>query len=231
MLTAKKHISFGILKNFGILSFICYNRDMDEVQIEPKPRKSAPWWKKLRYSYRSIPDKKQYIEFFTALLSVPVLLTVILLNVNNLRAKDKPTEPSPAPSEKIIYISPSAESEKNSVTPSGDGVCKKELPPVSIQYPQEGDTIEDNPLKISITYPKNNNFCAIVWSYRINNGTWSDFDDNSIALYNLSSGKITFDLRVKSIATGEGMTLRRTFQYINTSITPDATSSDSARTQ
>lgn len=206
---------------------------MDEVRPELPPKKSASWWTKLRYSYRSIPDKKQYVEFFTALLSVPVLLTVILLNINNLRAKPAATAPSPTPTqqEKIIYISPQSETTKNTVSSIPTSApCLKSLPPVTISYPQEGDTISDNPLTFSIDYPQDSNYCAIVWSYRINNGTWSDFDDKSIALYNLSSGKVTFDLRVKSIVTGDETSLQRTFQYVNNNVTPDQTSSNSATT-
>ena len=44
--------------------------------------------------YRALPDKKRYLEFITALLTIPVLLTVAISNVMNLR-QNKAT-PTPA---------------------------------------------------------------------------------------------------------------------------------------
>ena len=55
--------------------------------------KFKKWLKKALFSYRALPDKKQYVEFFTALLTVPMLLTVIILNFNNLQGANKKEEP------------------------------------------------------------------------------------------------------------------------------------------
>jgi hypothetical protein len=189
-----------------------------------------------RQSYKTLPDKKQYIEFFTALLSVPVLLTVILLNVNNLRATTKPatTTVVPTPVKEIIYVSPQGQNVNtgnNTSTqlpvdfvPTASPACDKSMGPVAIKTPADGDTVNDNPVSVIISYEQGNH-CAVVWAYRINNGKWSDYDDKSIALYNLSNGTIVFDLKVKSIVTGEEKVLSRTFSYTgntNTSNTASA---------
>ena len=55
-------------------------------------KKSDNFIKKFFLSYRAIPNKKPYVEFMTALLSIPVLLTVVLLNLNTLRDKDTKSE-------------------------------------------------------------------------------------------------------------------------------------------
>lgn len=170
--------------------------------------------KKARFSYRALPDKKQYVEFFTALLTVPVLLTVIVLNVNNLRNNNKPVETKPQETRPIIITTaPDKEDNENQivVTPTDDS-CREEIGPISITYPEENDVVVDNPVNIAIRYD-DDTYCAVVWSYRINGGRYSDFDDKSIALYNPPQGKITFDLRVRSLISGDEEVLKRTFTY------------------
>lgn len=201
---------------------------------------------KTRSTYRTLPDKKQYIEFFTALLSVPVLLTVILLNVNNLRSTAKPAAvpTAPTPVKEIIYVSPqnnSVATTKNTgntatsplvaatsaPTPTTSPVCDKSIGQIDIKTPAENDTITDNPVSVVIAYNQGNH-CAVVWAYRINSGKWSDYDDKSIALYNLSNGPISLDLKVKSIVTGEENIITRKFTYAGAgtpSTTPVASSS------
>lgn len=164
----------------------------------------------LKRSYKSLPDKKQYIEFFTALLTVPMLLTVITLNLNNLRGNNKPPEEPVKESRPIIVNAPSI-TQKETPSPSQEP-CKKEIGPITIAYPDENEVVIENPVIIDIDYTKDN-YCAVVWSYRINNGRYSDYDDKSIALYNPPKGTIRFDLRVKSLITGETKTLTRVFSY------------------
>lgn len=182
-------------------------------------------------SYRGLPAKKQYVEFFTAILTVPVLLTVIILNVSNLRqeeAKDKSPEPTP----RIIITTSEPKSQSTSTVNTNTPVnttpteaCKKEIGPVEITAPTEGDSVTDNPLSIVIER-EDEGFCAIVWSYRINGGRWSDYDDKSIALYNPPKGQITVELRVKSVVTGQEKVLTRKFKYdgtVDASATPSGT--------
>ncbi len=168
--------------------------------------------RKTKHSYRTLPDKKQYIEFFTAALTVPMLLTVIIINLNNLRSS-KQAQPTPTPTQDrpIVVTVPSSTSEKVTPQPSNTA-CKKGIGQISIDYPEEGSTITDNPIQIDINYHQGD-YCAVVWSYRINDGKFSDYDDKSIALYNVPSGTIRFQLKVKSIVTGEEKLLTRTFTH------------------
>jgi hypothetical protein len=203
--------------------------------------KVASLSKKVLSSYKNLPDKKQYIEFFTALLSVPVLVTVIMLNILNLRSANKINTPPPTPQPKQQYIyipitsnpntnKDSSSNETNTstsntlVTPTTTEPCKPAIGPVDITSPAEGDTVTDNPTSIIISY-KTGEYCAVVWSYRINNGDWSAYDDKSIALYNLPQGKIKVDVKVKSIVSGDEQILTRSFIYKGTatSVTPTAT--------
>lgn len=186
--------------------------------------------KKIRKFYKELPDKKPYIEFITAFLSIPVLTTVIILNINNLRGSSKSSPvPQPvsylSPVEKIIMVTGSQTPVKISDTKS----CNKNLPTVDISYPKENDTISDNPISFIIDYPKTE-YCPVVWSYKVSDGKWSDYSDSSISIYNLPSGDTKFYLKIKSLSTGEEDVVTRNFTYVNSSPipTPDKTASQSA---
>ena len=191
---------------------------MEEKEIKKKPG----FLSRLATSYRKIPDKKPYIEFVTAILSIPVLLTVILLNVNSLTGnKDKATKTTPTP-QTVVITAPGTNSQSQS--PRADAQpttqqeeCTPEVGPISITAPNEGDTVTDNPVFIGISY-KQGDYCSAVWSYRINGGSWSDYDDQSISLYNPPPGNIRFELRVKSVVGSDSRTLTRNFIYQGTSI-------------
>ena len=194
--------------------------------------------KKILFLYRNLPSKKQHIEFFSAILTVPVLLTVILLNVNNLKA-EKAVEPSSLPKEEKIVISMPTISVPTSSDKEGESAsksveqCTKEIAPIEIVSPKEGEALSDNPVSVKILYEQGE-YCSSVWAYRINGGKWSEYGDQSISLYNLDRGVVSFELRVKSIVTGEEKILKRNFEYSGESIsaTPtlseDQTSSNSA---
>lgn len=197
--------------------------------------KTKKFLRKMLYSYRGLPDKKQYIEFFTALLSVPVMLTVIVLNLNNLRGANKAPAPAPQQKEVPVYITtqPDKESSNDTATTSRittpaqtNEVCTKGIGPISIDYPEEGTTVSDNPLSIDINYQQGN-YCSVVWAYRINGGPYSDYDDKSIALYNPPNGKITLQVKVKSLVTSDETTLTRIFTYTGNGTVPTPTDSQS----
>ncbi|MCL4417482.1 MAG: hypothetical protein M1365_12460 [Actinobacteria bacterium] len=104
---------------------------------------------------------------------------------------------------------------KTAITPIAN--CKKTVGPISISYPSEGETVSDNPVCITIKYD-DPNYCSVVWSYRINNNTWSDYSNNSACLYNLSKGEVKFDLRIQStVSQDQTKSLSRTFNYQGTS--------------
>ncbi|MBI2442603.1 MAG: hypothetical protein HYV40_01685 [Candidatus Levybacteria bacterium] len=173
-------------------------------------------------SYRSLPQKKQYVEFFTAILTVPVLLTVIILNVSNLRQSEEKKEAKPTQQPEIVVTVPEQKektqanttaSSTNTVTPTvHPEECKKEIGPIEIISPEEEEAVTDNPVTITIQRI-NDGYCAVVWSYRLNNGRWSEYDDKSIALYNPPKGPITFELKVKSVVTGAEKIFTRKFTY------------------
>lgn len=172
-----------------------------------------------------MPHKKQYIEFITALLSIPVLLTVIILNFNSLKTKDEAQKQESETKPIVVTVpvekSTPAQSDEKPTSAPTNAACKKEIGPVSISSPVEGETITDSPVIVSVAYD-DETYCVIVWSYRINNGRWSDFDDKAIALYDPPEGQVTLDVRVKSIATGAEKRLSRAFTY-QPSVTPSPT--------
>lgn len=189
-------------------------------------RKQQNFLTRFLTSYRKIPDKKPYIEFVTAILSIPVLLTVILLNLNTLTGnKDKDTKSEEKTPQTIVVTAPDSNNTQNTTTK--DEECTPEVGNISITSPDEDEIVTDNPVFVSINY-KQGDYCSVVWSYRINGGRWSDYDDRSIALYNPPTGAIRFELRVKSVVGNDSRTLTRNFKYQGTDIvqtTPTASSS------
>ena len=94
--------------------------------------------------------------------------------------------------------------------------CESEIGPIEITSPKENETVSDNPLCFTIVRKNpNNKYCAVVWSQRINNSSWSDFTDREICIYNMDSGEKTLELKVKSIVSGAEKTLMRIFNYEN----------------
>jgi hypothetical protein len=160
---------------------------------------------KIKRFFRVVP-KKHHVEFITALLSIPVLLTVIALNWSNLNGSKKVE--TQKPSEIIISLP----AQKNPTAIPTKPQCKPGLGQVAITNPDEDSTVTDNPVNVTIVYTPGD-YCAAVWSYRINNGSWSEFDDKSLAVYNPPVGNIQLELRVKSIVNGEQKTLTRSFVY------------------
>lgn len=183
---------------------------------------------KFKSWYRALPEKKRYLEFFTALLTVPVLLTVIILNISalqNNRRIENAIIPTPAPTgvPSIITIieknpAKSDETKLNESTPSTIQ-CRKTVGPVEINYPGENETINKNPVCINISY-NSQDYCSVVWSYRINNDTWSEYTDKSICIYNMDPGDKKLELRVRSIASEDEILLRRSFTVTGPTPTP-----------
>lgn len=184
-----------------------------------KVKEEKNLFKRFLTSYKAIPNKKPYVEFFTALLTIPMLLTVVLLNYNTLtnNKNAKPTE-TPKSGGNIFVFPTNADKEPTQATTKTETVvvtkeaCKKQLGPVSITSPREGETISDNPASLIVSYD-DDEYCSAVWSYRINGGKWSEYDDKSLALYNLPQGNIKVELRVKSLASSDEKTLTRSFTY------------------
>lgn len=194
---------------------------------------------KLKTQYRALPDKKRYLEFVTAFLSIPVLLTVIILNVTSLKSRDSDSEAReviPTTSPQVITIvekietSPSSLVEPQaSISPqpsaSNTSQCKAEIGPIAIVNPAENQTVSENPVNIDVSYDAEGEYCGVVWSYRINAGPWSNYTDKSISIYNLDNGSKKIDLRVKSLASEDEKILTVNFVYSGEVVTPSPSAS------
>ncbi len=181
-------------------------------------------WSRFKKSVKEFHTKKPHIEFFTALLTIPVLLTVIILNLNNLKGGNNNKEESK--NETIVITQGAGGNEKEKEIIITKEACEPGIGEVSIASPEENEEITDNPVNIDISYNAGD-YCNVVWSYRVNGGAWSSYDDRSIALSNLSNGPIKFELRVKSVVNSEQQNLTRNFEYagetISTTTTPTPT--------
>lgn len=179
--------------------------------------------KNFKHGLKEFHTKKPHIEFFTALLTIPVLLTVIILNLNNLKSNDKKDTPK---NETIVITQAAGDKEKEVIVKKE--ACKAGIGDISIASPDENEEVTDNPVNVDINYDAGE-YCTVVWSYRVNGGSWSSYDDRSIALYNLSNGNVKFELRVKSVVNSAQENLTRNFEYngASASITPTPTPSAS----
>ncbi len=176
----------------------------------------------IKRGLKEFHTKKPHIEFFAALLTVPVLITVLLLNVNNLKGNSDKKESESNKTQTIVVTQPSTEKEKEVVVTKE--VCKPGIGDITIASPDENDSMNDNPVNVDINYEANG-YCNVVWSYRVNGGAWSSYDDRSIALYNLSNGNIKLDLRVKSVVNSDEQNLTRNFAYNGNTLDPTTTPS------
>ena len=177
---------------------------------------------KIKVWYSELPENKKWIDFITALLTVPVLLTIIYTNVGNLKKNPEQqknvndlkfvNEKNNIPEKEISEIIPSVIT-KSELSPTP--FCKPEIPEFSISFPGEGDKIEVDPLCVTLNYPGDANYCPVVWAYRVNNSSWSTYNRDPICMYNMASGQIKLEVRIKSTNSGEEKTLIRNFIYKN----------------
>jgi hypothetical protein len=173
---------------------------------------------------KKAPDRKIYIEVITALLTVPVMITVLVTNLNNLsdmkKEKADAAQPAPTAQEIIIKEIPAGQSAQTTITERTISIppCKKEIGPVSISYPTQGATVTENPVNVIISYD-DTEYCSAVWSYRINDGAWSEYSSNSISLFEMSAGNKKLELRVQSTVSKDQEVLTREFNYTPTSTT------------
>jgi len=196
-----------------------------DITKEPVTRKA-----KLKEKLQKLPDKKPHLDFIAAILSIPVLLTVLTLNIMSLQSKSaKPTPtPSPVPTQtmqKNTAITPVVISTAPLPT-TNPSQCTPGISPISIDFPTEGQTISNNPVCISIN-PNQGNYCSSVWAYKINNSALSDYSNNSVCLYNLPAGQNTFQLSVHSLSSPATATITRNFT-VKATITPSMPSPTTA---
>lgn len=199
---------------------------------------------------KNLPERKKYIDVVTAIMSVPILLTVMMTNITNLAHKNETNasekKPTPVISEviKVVPIevhttsttsqkievtntpTPTIEVNKNvSVTanPTLFLSCKKEVGPASIVSPSENETVKNDPVCIDISY-KSGEYCSVTWSYRMDEENWSEYMDKSICIHNITNGSHKLELRIKSTTSADEILLIRNFTYTGqTSVTATAT--------
>lgn len=195
---------------------------------------------KIKAWYRKLPEKKHYVEFITAILSVPVMITVIILNLNNLTQQKNInqkliTDEKITPIQVIINgvdtqngkneptVTASQSAGIPSITPTK---CISEVGPVSILSPRENEVVTKDPVCIAIS--TESDYCSVTWSYRLDSGDWSDFSNKNICLHNLENGNKILQLKIKSTSSEDEVTLQRSFIYqgnVEPTSNPDATSS------
>lgn len=173
------------------------------------------WFRKIG----RLRPQKMHLDYLAGMLSIPVLILAIFINWSNLIHQNAPTKPGVSPSPQVIVV---PQKTTQTIIPTNSPVCTKSIGPISIASPTEGQTVSDNPVCITISYP-DATYCSVVWSYRINGGTWSDYTTNSPCLYNLPNGKIQFDLRVTSTVSSDSTSLSRSFTYTGTNAVPSPT--------
>lgn len=187
--------------------------------------------------YKKLPEKKNHVEFITAVLSVPVMLTVIIINLNNLNNANK----KQSTTEKVTPIQVVITGEKQTIptsvpvqftdTPTSTlsptvALCIKEVGPVSIVSPRESEVITKDPLCVTIA--TESNYCSVVWSYRLDGGDWSNYTNKNICLHNLMNGNKTIQLKIKSTVSDDEVTLQRSFVYQGNSEPTSAPSASSS---
>ncbi|MFH0979883.1 MAG: hypothetical protein V1803_02990 [Candidatus Roizmanbacteria bacterium] len=178
-------------------------------------------FEKIKDWYRALPDKKKHVEFFTAILTVPVLLTVLMINLANINNNKKEVTPTPAPTKEIIVVTEKPTSTSTITTTPPE--CKKEVGTIKITTPAEGQLVNTNTVCLKISYQVGE-YCSVVWSYRVDNSDWSDFTDKEICIYNMTSGPKELELKVKSSQSDDEITLIRNFYYKSKEV-PTPTSS------
>jgi hypothetical protein len=177
-------------------------------------------------------EKKPLVEFVVAILSIPSIILLLILNFKSLsNVNNAKLTPTPASSATLPVTNRHFFSRPVSTAPTPttevaitqtQSPCNTGLGPVSITSPNQGDTVSSNPVEVDISYDTST-YCSAVWSYSINGSGWSDYNNNSVALYNLPNGQIQFQLRVKSLTSSDTTTLTRNFNYNGQSNMPEPT--------
>jgi len=191
---------------------------------------------KIKKWFGNVNLKKHHLELITAALSIPMMITVILVNFNNINSqKEKDKTADTVTPIQVVIDSPATQSTTTNstatdlkVTPSPTIAptkfeCKKDIGPIEILSPQEDEIISTNNVCINIS--TDNKYCSVVWSYRLGTDSWSEFNNKDICLYNLSPGKKKLQIKIKSTAVDKTVTIERNFIYQSATATPVASPS------
>lgn len=181
---------------------------------------------KIKRVVKRLPDVKPHLDLIAASLTIPVLITAVLLNFGNLQSKFSGQNTLPTPTAlpvvtRIFEQTPAAKTiiVTSSPQPTSVASCQPGIGNITIASPTEGQAVTNNPVCITINYQAGN-YCSVVWAYKVNGGPLSDYGNDSVCLYNLPSGTATFSLSVKSLVNSSTETLTRTFTVVGATPTP-----------
>lgn len=177
---------------------------------------------KINNWYHNLPDNKKWIDLVTAVLTIPVLVTVIASNLGYIKKDEKPevSAQNLQPTiERIIIkeegsstpLLKEAEADEKEVAVQSPAVsCDVNLPEFEIIAPNENEKISADPVCLTIRQKTLGNYCSVLWAYKTNNGSWSTFTNEPICLYNSAQGDIKIEIKIKS-HNGTETTLSRNF--------------------
>ena len=201
--------------------------------------------KKTTEYIKKLPSKKHHLDFIVAILTIPVLLTVIITNLYNIsqnkNSQKAEISVSPAVSETVNKLNNSdlnpsaAKGETNSASPTTAAIstqptntpiqCNQTPQPYTIAYPKEGENVSGISPVCIVLQPIGAGYCSTKNSYRVNGGSWSGYQDSdqSICLNNLSDGSVVFQLKTKSDKSGIEQQYTVKFTYQEEPSSPSAT--------
>lgn len=175
--------------------------------------------------------RKHHLDYLAATMGIPFVLLLFYINITNLQNRDKVKDEAPTKQEKVIIereklVAPSGgnQVQNQAATPV---TCKKEIGPISISFPKEGQKVTENPVSFIIKH-NSDEYCTVVWSYRINGSSWSEFSSNSPSVYNMPKGNIKFELRIQSTISDDEESLTRNFTYEGSGTIPVPTATSSS---
>ncbi|MFA5532802.1 MAG: hypothetical protein WDA13_04415 [Candidatus Shapirobacteria bacterium] len=180
---------------------------------------------KIKKWYSTLPDKKRHLELIAAILSIPMMSTVIFINYNNIKNQKNKTTTENTPIQVIITGTNSdSKITTNPIATSNpkQPECQKDIGSVKIISPNEDEIITSDNVCINIS--TDDKYCPITWSYQLNNNNWSDYSDKEICLYNLTPGEKQLKIKIKSTVVDKIITLERNFIYQTSDITTTPTS-------
>jgi len=179
----------------------------------------------LKKTLKGFPQIKSHLDALVALLTILLTITVLVQNWRNLHSTPQNIPSSKSANNttgRTIIVQATATPPQNKTITSAPTLpsesCQKGIGPISIDSPQEGQNVSSNPICISISYQQGD-YCSVVWSYSINSNSYSNYANDEPCFYNLPSGKVTFNLKVKSLVSSDTTTLERDFNYSSSSAT------------
>jgi len=159
-------------------------------------------------------DKKKLIDLIIGFLTIPSLITILILNLNNLKeSKTDTSDKTTSNQEKTIIIqnqpTASQSADNNNlpkpspiVFPSPEENCNPNSDSIQIVYPKENQTVHDNPFCISMKIDENDNSCPLEWAYSVNHKPLSAWSSEPICFYDLKNGEVNLKIVVKNKKSG-----------------------------